>query len=264
MHPTVYNRPAEEGQIRNAIDQLWHLPGIRPGPDTDVLGGENRGGLGTRRHFSGIGQRRAALLWFAALWSSLHTPADLPEGDEVFVALFDGKSLNGWEGDLQLWKAEGDSIVGDSPGIKRNEFLTTKKRYGNFELRLEFKLRDGIGNSGIQFRSERVPGSHEVSGYQADIGEKYWGCLYDESRRNKVLAQAPIDLEKILKPGDWNTYVIRADGRHVTLSINGLQTVDYVEPDEQIARTGVIALQVHSGPALRVEFRNLRIKELPQ
>jgi hypothetical protein len=100
--------------------------------------------------------------------------------------------------------------------------------------------------------------------YQADIGEKYWGCLYDESRRNRVLAQAPGELAQVLRPGDWNNYVIRAEGRHVTLRVNGFQTVDYVEPEEQIARTGVIALQVHSGPALRVEFRKLRIKELPQ
>ncbi|MGE3314574.1 MAG: sialate O-acetylesterase [Planctomycetaceae bacterium] len=72
LHPTVYNRPVEEGRIRAAIDQLWKTEGFRPGPDTDILDGENRGGVGTRRHFSGIGQRRAGLMWFAATWSELN------------------------------------------------------------------------------------------------------------------------------------------------------------------------------------------------
>jgi hypothetical protein len=72
LHPTVYNDPEGEGRIRTAIDRLWTMPGFRPGPDTDILAGEHRGGLGTRRHFSGIGQRRAGLMWFAALWQELN------------------------------------------------------------------------------------------------------------------------------------------------------------------------------------------------
>lgn len=182
--------------------------------------------------------------------------------EEGFVALFDGKSLAGWEGDTDLWKVEDGMIVGDSPGIKRNEFLATEKGYSDFELRLEFRLHKGSGNSGVQFRSKRVEGQSEVSGYQADIGEKYWGCLYDESRRNKVLVQAPDELDKVLRKEDWNSYVIRAKGNEITLAINGLTTVNYTEKDESIAREGIIALQVHSGGPLRVEFRKLRIKEL--
>jgi len=123
-------------------------------------------------------------------------------------------------------------------------------------------LRKGEGNSGIQFRSQRVAGSSAVSGYQADIGEKYWGCLYDESRRNKVLVQAPIELDKALHKEDWNSYVVRAEGNHITLSLNGVTTVDYRESEAAIAREGIIALQVHAGGPLRVEFRKLRIKEL--
>jgi hypothetical protein len=183
--------------------------------------------------------------------------------EEGFVSIFDGKTLAGWEGDRDLWKVEGSMIVGDTAaGIKRNEFLATEKRYGDFELRLEFRLRKGEGNSGVQFRSKRVEGSSEVSGYQADIGEKYWGCLYDESRRNKILVQAPPDLEKTLPRDGWNHYVIRAQGKHIALSLNGVKTVDYDEEDEAIDRAGIIALQVHAGGPLRVEFRNLRIREL--
>lgn len=197
-------------------------------------------------------------------WESRADERDTAPAEEGFVPLFDGKSLAGWEGDAKLWKVEDGMIVGDSPGIKQNEFLATKKSYGNFELRLEFRLRKGAGNTGVQFRSRRVEGSSEVSGYQADIGEKYWGCLYDESRRNKILVQAPADLDKVLRKDDWNQYVIRAQGNHITLSLNGLQTVDYREPDATIAREGVFALQVHSGGPLRVEFRRLRIRELPE
>ena len=101
-----------------------------------------------------------------------------------------------------------------------------------------------------------------MSGYQADIGEKYWGCLYDESRRNKVLVQAPEALEEKLHKDGWNSYVIRAEGNHIRLTVNGVTTVDYREKEDAIAREGIIALQVHAGGPLRVEFRKLRIREL--
>ena len=187
-------------------------------------------------------------------------PEKRPEAG--FVSIFNGENLKGWEGDLKLWKVVDGHLVGDSPGIKKNEFLATEKTYSDFELRLEFKLHNGVGNTGIQFRSVRDPQSSEVSGYQADVGEKYWGCLYDEHRRNKVLVQAPPAFEKTLKKDGWNTYVIRAEGNHIVLKVNEITTVDYQELDDQIARSGMIAVQVHSGGPLKVEFRNLRIKEL--
>ena len=153
-------------------------------------------------------------------------------------------------------------IVGDSAGIPKNQFLATKKQYENFELRLEFRLHGGKGNSGIQFRSKRVPESHEVEGYQADIGENYWGCLYDEHRRRKVLVQAPPKLGKVLNKEGWNRYMIRAQGNHIVMKINGITTVDYTEQQADIPRRGIIAVQVHSGPPLRIDFRKLRIREL--
>jgi hypothetical protein len=179
-----------------------------------------------------------------------------------FRPLFNGKDLTGWEGDTTLWKVADNAIIGDSPGIKHNQFLATKEEFGDFELKLEFRLKDGAGNSGVQFRTKRVPDSTEVSGYQADIGENYWGCLYDESRRNKILVQAPPDFEKSLRKGDWNEYTIHAEGNHIVLKVNGVITVDYKEPDAEIARRGIIALQVHSGGPLKVEFRNIRIRPI--
>ncbi|MBI1347417.1 DUF1080 domain-containing protein [bacterium] len=178
-------------------------------------------------------------------------------------ALFNGKDLSGWEGKLDYWSVKEDAIVGTSPGLKENYFLATKEEYGDFELRFEIKLHDSGANSGVQFRSQRIPGSTEMIGYQADIGQGYWGALYDESRRRKILAAPDPELiKKTLKPGDWNEYVVRAVGKHITLSINGVNTVDYLEPDDEIARTGHIALQVHSGGPFQVEFRKLTLKPL--
>lgn len=209
---------------------------------------------------------------FAALTLALFALAQLEVcGDDKptpdkdgFVSLFDGKSLDGWEGNLELWKVRDGMIVGDSPGIKKNEFLCTKQSFDNFELRVTFRLiGDETANSGVQFRSKRVPDSTEVSGYQADAGQNYWGCLYDESRRNKVLVQAPADeLAKVLKKDDWNTYVIRCEGPHITLTLNGLKTVDYMEKDDAIARSGVIGLQIHLGHKLEAQFKEIRIKVL--
>jgi type 1 glutamine amidotransferase len=177
-----------------------------------------------------------------------------------FRPIFNGVDLTGWEGDTSHWLVEGGMVVGKSPGIKHNDFLNTTRTYGDFELRLDFHMLDGKGNSGIQFRSRKIP--QHVSGYQADIGENYWGCLYDEARRNKVLVPADDALKKVLKKDGWNRYVIRVAGDHVVLKINGVTTVDYREPDAEIAREGIISLQIHSGPPMEIRFKDIRIKEL--
>jgi hypothetical protein len=183
--------------------------------------------------------------------------------EDGFTPLFDGQSLAGWQGDPLLWVIEDGMLIGRSPGIGYNDFLATDQSFENFTLRLQAQLVDNKGNSGIQFRSERVTGSMEMSGYQADIGPEYWGNLYDESRRNTNLAVAdPKVLKKVLKPTDWNDYEIHAEGPRVVLKINGGPTVDYTETDPSIASKGRIAVQIHSGPALEVRFRNIRIQEL--
>jgi hypothetical protein len=193
---------------------------------------------------------------------SFDLPLISPADEPGYRSLFNQKDLSGWEGDTTLWKVEDQALVGDSAGIKQNQFLCTKAEFGDFELKLEFRVKDGAGNTGVQFRTQKIPNTTEVSGYQADIGEKYWGCLYDESRRNQVLAQAPPELENVLKKGDWNEYTIRAEGDQITLKINGLTTVDYKERHAEIPRSGIIALQVHSGGPMRVDFRNIRLKPL--
>lgn len=184
------------------------------------------------------------------------------------VAIFDGKSLTGWEGDPATFRIQDGAIVAGSLTAKvpRNEFLCTTGTYGDFELRLKVKLLGGDGaNAGIQFRTKRIPNHHEVSGYQADMGTGWWGALYDESRRNKVL-KGP-DQEKsrsVVRVDDWNDYVIRAEGRRIQLWLNGVQTVDYVEEDPKIETTGVVCLQIHGGPPSEAWYKDITLVERPQ
>ena len=214
-------------------------------------------------HRLGLMISMTAVLLVCVSGISFSEPKSTELSDEKgFVSLFNGKDFSGWEGNFEIWKVKDQMIVGDSPGIKQNEFLATKKTFEDFELRLEFRMQDGKGNSGVQFRSKRLPNSKAIEGYQADLGAGFWGCLYDEHRRRKVLVSAPKKLDAVLKKDGWNSYVIRAQGDHIVQKINGLTTVDYHEPDDSIARNGIIALQIHSGPKMKIEFRNIRIKEL--
>ena len=181
--------------------------------------------------------------------------------------LFDGKTFKGWEGNLKIFRIESGAIVGGtlSEKIARNEFLCTKKTYKNFILKLEVKLLGGPkANAGIQIRTKRIPNHHEVVGYQADMGKGWWGSLYDESRRRKVLSAAdPVVIDKILKPDEWNRYEIRCEGKRIRLFINGTQTIDYTEPDLKIPLEGVIAVQIHGGPPSEAWYRNIRLTPLP-
>jgi len=181
--------------------------------------------------------------------------------EEGFVPLFNGKDLTGWEGDKELWIVEDGMLIGRSPGIQHNDFLATTKIFGDFILRFQIRLINGKGNSGVQFRSKRVPDSHEVSGYQADVGPTYWGMLYDESRRRRALVKPePEDVKKAVKAEDWNDYEVRAVGNEIALTINGVKMVEYTEDDPEIPRSGIIATQIHAGLPMEVQFRNIRIK----
>ena len=182
-----------------------------------------------------------------------------------FEPLFDGKTLHGWEGNSKMFRVEDGAIVGgglERP-IPRNEFLCTRDQFEDFELRLKFKLVGKGANAGVQFRSQRIPDHHEVSGYQADLGDGWWGSLYDESRRNKILAAAdPQVVQRVLKRDDWNDYTIRCQGLRIQLWINGEPTVDYTEPNESISQTGIIGLQIHAGRPSEAWYKDIRIKSL--
>lgn len=188
------------------------------------------------------------------------------EPDEP-VSLFDGETFAGWEGNLDVFRIEEGAIVGGNlqEGQPHNEFLCTEQEYGDFELRLKFKILGEGANAGVQIRSRRIPDHHEVIGYQADLGDGWWGSLYDESRRREVLARADADeLDKVLQRDDWNEYVIRCQGPRVQLWINGHQTVDYTEPDESIDERGLIGLQIHGGPPSEAWYKEITIRELAE
>jgi len=188
---------------------------------------------------------------------------------QKFTPLFDGKTFNGWQGDIKnTWKIENGAIVGGSleKTVPQNDFLCTARSYDNFVLRLKIKLSgtEGFINSGIQFRSIRASDpANEMIGYQADWGKDYWASLYDESRRNKTLATPDsAQVLKWIKINEWNDYEVKAEGRRIRLYINGHQTVDYTEPNANIPQSGLIGLQIHGGGKAQVFFKDIYITEL--
>ena len=221
--------------------------------------------------------RKTEMVWWlsvmlltAAVGCTTHVATDksvqAPGGP---VALFDGKTFTGWEGNLEWFRIEDGVIVAGSleRAMPRNEFLCTTKEYGDFELRLQAKLIGDGANAGIQFRSRRVPNHHEVSGYQADMAAEddrnIWGALYDESRRNRMLVTPDQEaLARVFRPNDWNELVIRCEGPRIQIWLNGHQTVDYTETDKSIESTGIIGLQVHGGPPSEASYRDIVIEEL--
>lgn len=207
--------------------------------------------------------------------------------NDEFVDLFDGATLTGWSGDPALWRVEDGAITGetraDAP-IDYNSFLTwTDGELDDFELTLEYRIFGG--NSGIQVRSFALDKPHAVGGYQADIDAegKWTGTNYGEQFRG-ILAKRgekavvgedgkptvvgslgePEDLAKAIRQGEWNTYRIVAQGRRIVCEINGVPMSEIVDEDgDARRRAGLLALQLHKGPPMKVQFRNIRLKRLP-
>lgn len=194
------------------------------------------------------------------------TPQERKEG---YTLLFNGKNLDGWEGDPVLWSVADGAIVGSSDGhpFKVNTFLIYRKRnFSDFILKASVKLRNH--NSGIQFRSVQLPGpGWIVSGYQADVSDvgdrSAWGNFYEERGRSRTMMKTPDEgwrkAKAVLRLRDWNDYEILADGPRIRLTFNGVVTIDTRDTK---AADGIIALQLHGGEPMRVEFRDLKIKPL--
>ncbi len=206
---------------------------------------------------------------------------------DEFESLFNGKDLAGWEGDAKLWSVTDGAITGrttDADALPYNKFLIWKGTVADFELRLRFRLQGG--NSGIQFRSKHLKekGEYVVGGYQADIDAKntYTGILYEEQGRG-ILAQrgqrVVIDekgakqvagslgdakaLGEAIDPAGWNDYVIVAQGNRITQAINGKPMIEVVDNQaDKRALEGVLALQLHRGPPMTVQFKDIRLKRL--
>ena len=193
------------------------------------------------------------------------TPEERKQG---YLLLFNGRNLDGWDGDPALWSVENGVIVGSSDGhpFKVNTFLIYKKPFAEFILKADVKLRNH--NSGLQFRSVQLPGpGWIVSGYQADFSEagdrSAWGNFYEERGRSRSVMKTPDEGwqigQKVYRKGDWNTYEILADGPHIRLKLNGTQTIDATDDK---ASSGIIAIQLHAGEPMRVEVRNIKLKVL--
>jgi hypothetical protein len=218
------------------------------------------------------------------------------KAEKGFKKIFDGKDLKGWDGAKELWSVKDGAIVGQTIAehpAKENTFLIyTNGDVADFELRFSYKITPnndkGFGNSGVQYRSRIVkPEYWVVSGYQADFeaGNTYSGILYEEKARG-ILAQRgqkvvikgdngkpnievtgsvgdSKEIQDNIKKEDWNEYVVIAKGNHLQHFINGKQTVDVTDEQEpKAAKSGILALQLHAGPPMTVEFKNIRIKTL--
>lgn len=202
---------------------------------------------------------RTEFLW-AALPAVVLGLTTARADDSGFHPLFNGKDLTGWISptDASIFRVENGEIVGKTDGkLKRNEFLTTVKPYADFVLKAKVKLINH--NSGIQFRSQRS-GDGVIAGPQADAADDYWGLLYEERGRG-ILERYPEDkVAKLVKPQDWNDFVITARGSHITIDLNGTRIIDRNDP--KFSPSGIIALQVHVGPPMEVRFKDIKIKEL--
>lgn len=220
--------------------------------------------------------------WTVVVGTSL-APARAAEPE--FVSIFDGTTLDGWEGKPEFWRVEDGAIVGQTTAenpTKGNTFLIWRDGLvDDFELELQYRLTGG--NSGIQYRSKDY-GDFVVGGYQADFesGPKFSGILYEERGRGilalrgqrvtiaadgtKTPGEAlgdPAELQKAIRLDGWNDYSVVAKGPTLQHFINGQlmsETIDE-EPGKR-AEQGVLALQVHAGPPMKVEFKNIRLKRL--
>lgn len=202
--------------------------------------------------------RMLALSAFAGLFLAGGTVSRADSKDEFLS----GKDTAGWEGLLDYWTVKDGVLTGSSPqGLKFNTFLCSKKKYGDFELQFQIRLKGGQGNSGVQIRSEIFePKTFAVKGPQCDIGGQYWGSLYGEHFGGMMKAADAKLVKKVLKPDDFNDYHIKAVGKHVTIKLNGNVTVDGDFP--KMPDTGIIAWQLHSGGPMEVTFRNIQFKDL--
>ncbi len=177
---------------------------------------------------------------------------------ENVKAFFNGRDLAGWDGDPKLWKVEDGEIVGKTAGLGHNAFLRSDFSLADFRLTVQVKLVNNEGNSGIQFRSEPLPGG-EVKGYQADVGVGWWGKVYEENGRALLWDKSG---EAFVKPGEWNTYEIVAIGSKVRTSINGRPCAELDDPAG--ARRGIVAFQLHSGGPTEVRYKDFKLELLPE
>jgi hypothetical protein len=218
-------------------------------------------------------------------------PAQVPPADaEGFIPMFNGTDLSGWHGLEGFWSAKDGMIVGsETKETSKQTFLvyTAMPHVANFEMHYMYKFGTPAGNSGVQFRSKIInPETSRAGGYQADCDAQagYDGSIYDEAgvaggrntmsnrgertvwdehnkRHNEPLPDGK-DLKQFIKIGGWNDVVLKVDGNHVTYAINGHLTTDLTDNSPKALHDGIIALQIHQGFTMEIEFKDMKIKPL--
>ncbi len=212
----------------------------------------------------------ASILALSCLTAIVQAKAGRPKTDASgWISLFNGKDLTGWDGDPKVWRVQHGYISGKAEKVSRNTFLIYHRSFSNFILEAKVMLIKGRGftNSGIQYRSKVFdPKRWVVGGYQADMGKGWWGALYEEKFRSTALFRAPPEVEESIKTGEWNQYVITANGPTLRQVLNGIVCGEFTDTDEQHRRLeGIIALQYHApGEGFEVRFKDLRVKLFPQ
>ena len=205
--------------------------------------------------------------------------------EDGFVTMFNGKDLTGWEANPAIWSVENGVLIGQSPRgepyDKQDYIYWAKAEPGDFVLKLKYRLTGRGSNSGIQFRSEKRP-NWDCYGYQADMeeGPQWTGCLFHHSRGGIVMRgfKGTITLEgkdetkqfadpaelakKYTTEGKWNEYEISAVGSVITLKINGELMCEVDDRHEKATKKGIIAFQMHPGPPMKIEFKDVKIKIL--
>jgi hypothetical protein len=219
-------------------------------------------------------------------------PTPLSDDGTGFVPIFNGTSLDGWDGDLRYWRVEDHEIVGEvTPAtlLKQNSFLIWRGGTpANFELKADFRIT-AQGNSGINYRSVEIPGTKWLMrGYQADIdgASKYTGQNYEERGRTFLAPRGTItyvatgqkpaiiaslgsadDLKAFIKPPEskeWNQYHLIVRGNLLIHILNGHVICEVIDDDAVNRKfSGLIGVQVHVGPPMKIEYRSILLKELP-
>jgi len=218
-----------------------------------------------------------------AFGAGADAPATDPLGEDGFASMFNGVDLTGWDGKVGGWWVEDGAITSESteekPCLKHHYLFWETAQPADFILRFRYKLIGG--NSGVQIRSKKLP-EHDAWGYQADMeaGGQWTGCLFQHDREavvkrgfTAVIAEDgsrvdrqfadPDKLHEAVRQDDWNDYEVSAIGPKITLRINGQLMCEVEDRDKEMARKdGYIAVQMHPGPPMKVQFKDLRIKIL--
>ena len=229
---------------------------------------------------------RFALLLSVTLTTATVRAQDARPAKDGFTPLFNGKDLAGWKGDTELWSVEDGAITGKTRGpdhLKYNKFLIWNGKAADFELRAKFRL-EGKNNSGIQYRSKLAPdrGENVLVGYQADMHSKadFTTMLYDEQgrgiianrgRKVTVKADGKKQIEKLdgkvetVDLTKWHELTIIARGNRLIHKLDGVTTVEVIDEQESERELdGLIGFQVHRGPAMKVQFKDIRLKRFPK